>query len=217
MLEPWKHARQIGFLGAILFISLALLVPVNKSTLLGFADRQNITRCDIPDLRRQEHHVRYLHHTMAFLLATKLAAAATSVDFTAPLTTATSGALELRADATATSSSVVALTTTFTPPASCADDHLTMLTAKSYQIWINEPAPLPGSLLSDCYPSEWVGSYSSAVGSSSSMVPVMSPLVCPSGWKTQTANSWSSGYLACCASYVTPAQPISLRPPGYAY
>lgn len=139
------------------------------------------------------------------------AAVATSFDFAAPLTTTTGAVplgLELRAEVTATatatvtSDSVAALTTTFTPPASCASDYLTMLTAVEYQIWINEPAPLPGSLVTDCYPSQWVDNYSSVLSSSSSVVPVMSPLVCPSGWNTQSKDSWSSGYMACCASYV---------------
>lgn len=143
------------------------------------------------------------------------AAAATSFDFAAPLTATAAAALvglELRAEATATASSTAssgsqvtaaaALTTTFTPPASCASDYLTMLTAVKYQIWINEPEPLPGSLVTGCYPSQWADAYSSPVGSSSSVVPVMSPLVCPSGWATQSDDSWSSGYMACCASYV---------------
>lgn len=108
--------------------------------------------------------------------------------------------LELRADAT--TSSVAALTTTFTAPASCDKDLMTMLTAKSYQIWINEPLPLPGTMLGDCYPSQWIDGYTSVVGSSSSVAPMMSPLVCPSGWATQSDDSWSSGYMACCASYV---------------
>lgn len=125
-----------------------------------------------------------------------------------PLTTPTiaaGAALELRAEATTSSSgaaSTVALTTTFTPPASCAAGHLTMLTAVSYQIWLNEPAPLPGAAETDCYPPEWIDGYSSASGASSSVVPVASPLVCPSGWATQSDDSWSSGYMACCASYV---------------
>lgn len=133
--------------------------------------------------------------------------ATTSVDFAAPLATASVGAvLELRADSstasTTTTSAVEALTTTFTPPVSCASELLTLLTAKSYQIWINEPAPVPGTLLTDCYPSEWVDHYTSVLSSSSSVVPVMSKLVCPSGWTTQSESTWSSGYMACCASYV---------------
>lgn len=155
---------------------------------------------------------------MALSMAIAPAAAATSFDLAAPLTATATAVLELRADtasATATASATTsatasgsqvtaaaALTTTFTPPASCASDYLTMLTAVEYQIWINEPEPLPGSLLTACYPSQWVDAYSSPVDASSSVVPVMSPLVCPSGWATQSEDSWSSGYMACCASYV---------------
>lgn len=138
---------------------------------------------------------------MALSLAMAAPTAAAGIDFGAPLATSASGALlELRAVTTATSSSVEALTTTFTPPATCASELLTLLTAKSYQIWINEPAPVPGTLLTDCYPSEWIDGYTSLLSSSSSVVAVMSPLVCPSGWTTQSDSTWSSGYIACCAS-----------------
>ncbi|CAN8101432.1 unnamed protein product [Discula destructiva] len=142
---------------------------------------------------------------MAFVQAVAPAAGFISA---APLTTtAPIPGLELRADAT--TSSVAALTTTFTAPSSCYDDLLTMLTAKSYQIWINEPLPLPGTMLGECYPSEWSNGYTSVVGSSSSIAPMMSPLVCPSGWNTQSDDKWSSGYIACCASGFTLAPPTS--------
>lgn len=140
---------------------------------------------------------------MALSLA--LAPAATASSFGAFATQTPAPVLELRADTTGTSTTatgVAALTTTFTPPATCTDDLLTMLTAKSFQIWINEPLPLPGSMLGDCYPSEWIDGYTSVVSSSSSVAPMMSPLVCPSGWKTQSDDTWTSGYIACCASYV---------------
>lgn len=138
---------------------------------------------------------------MASSLAITPAAAISSAS---PLATA-AAMLELRADAT--SSSVAALTTTFTPPATCGDDLLTMLTAKSYEIWINEPLPIPGTTQGDCYPSQWIEGYTSVVGASSSIAPLLSPLVCPSGWTTQQDSTWSTGYMACCASYV-------LRPPS---
>lgn len=125
---------------------------------------------------------------------------AAGVDVAGPLATP-APIIELRADST--SSSVAALTTTFTAPATCNDDLLTMLTAKSYQIWINEPLPLPGLKVDDCYPSQWADGYTSLVGSSSSIAPMMSPLVCPSGWTTQSDSAWTSGYMACCASYVS--------------
>lgn len=148
-------------------------------------------------------------------LSLGLAPAATASSF-APFATLTSApALELRADATSTASSVAALTTTFTPPATCNDNLLTMLTSRSFQIWVNEPLPLPGSVLGDCYPSEWINGYTSVVSSSSSVAPLMSPLVCPSGWKTQSDDTWTSGYMACCASYVAFLSPCRLpRPAG---
>lgn len=130
-------------------------------------------------------------------------APAAGIDFAGPFATP-APAIELRADSTATTTSIAALTTTFTAPATCNDDLLTMLTAKSYQIWINEPLPLPGLKVDDCYPSQWADGYTSVVGSSSSIAPMMSPLVCPSGWATQTDDTWTSGYIACCASYVKP-------------
>lgn len=133
-------------------------------------------------------------------------APAAGVDFTGPFATP-APVIELRADSTTTS--VAALTTTFTAPSTCNDDLLTMLTAKSYQIWINEPLPLPGLKVDDCYPSQWAAGYTSVVGMSSSIAPMMSPLVCPSGWATQSDDTWTSGYMACCASGFTLAPPSS--------
>lgn len=138
-------------------------------------------------------------------------APAAGIDFNGPFATPVP-AIELRAASTATTTSVAALTTTFTAPATCNDDLLTMLTAKSYQIWINEPLPLPGLKVDDCYPSQWAAGYTSVVGSSSSIAPMMSPLVCPSGWATQSDDTWTSGYIACCASYVNPKSQISPFP-----
>ncbi|KAF3065863.1 hypothetical protein GL218_09313 [Daldinia childiae] len=45
------------------------------------------------------------------------------------------------------------LTTTFTPPASCREVHLTQLSSPGYQLWLNEPQPVPNSKIGDCYPS----------------------------------------------------------------
>ncbi|KAI0834978.1 hypothetical protein F5Y06DRAFT_306511 [Hypoxylon sp. FL0890] len=85
---------------------------------------------------------------------------------------------------------VMALTTTFTPPASCGEMHLTQLSSPGYQIWLNEPQPVPGSKIGDCYPSGFIAGYTSA--------PMFSPLVCPEGW--EPAKTWANGYIACCAS-----------------
>ncbi|KAL0938167.1 CFEM domain protein [Colletotrichum truncatum] len=116
---------------------------------------------------------------------------------------ATAAGLELRDKQVATT---VALTTTFTPPAECTENHLTMLVGALEKIWINEPVPLPNSTITSCYPTEWVNGYSSVMFKSSSMAPVMSPLVCPSGWNTES-STWSNGYIACCASGFTFAAP----------
>ncbi|GKT59732.1 CFEM domain protein [Colletotrichum tofieldiae] len=102
--------------------------------------------------------------------------------------------------------SAVALTTTFTPPAQCNENHLTMLVGALEKIWINEPVPLPNQTTSSCYPSEWLGGYESVMSKSSSIAPYMSPLVCPDGWNTES-STWANGYIACCASGFTFAAP----------
>ncbi|KAI1134201.1 hypothetical protein F5Y05DRAFT_399652 [Hypoxylon sp. FL0543] len=93
---------------------------------------------------------------------------------------------------------VKALTTTFSPPASCGQMHLTQLASPGYQIWLNEPEPVPGSKFGDCYPSDFIAGYTSVHNASSSIAPMFSPLVCPEGW--ETAKTWTNGYIACCAS-----------------
>lgn len=90
------------------------------------------------------------------------------------------------------------LTTTFTPPASCGGMHLTQLASPGYQIWLNEPQPVPGSKFGDCYPSDFIAGYTSVYNASSSIVPMFSPLVCPEGW--EAVKTWTNGYMACCAS-----------------
>jgi len=102
----------------------------------------------------------------------------------------------------------VPLTTTFTAPAQCTENHLTMLVGALEKIWINEPVPLPNQTISSCYPTEWLGGYESVISSSSSVAPYMSPLVCPDGWNTET-STWTNGYIACCASGFTFAAPSS--------
>lgn len=108
---------------------------------------------------------------------------------TAPLVAARTAAL---------SESVAALTTTFTAPAQCTAGSMTMLGAVADQIWLNEPEPVPGTSVTECYPPAFIDSYSSVNGSASSIAPLVSPLVCPEDWVT--ASTYSSGYVACCAS-----------------
>ncbi|KAI0458027.1 hypothetical protein F5B21DRAFT_461036 [Xylaria acuta] len=115
--------------------------------------------------------------------------------------------LYLRADPTATTASgrpttstpyAVPLTTTFIPPESCNEEHLTMLSSPGYFIWLNEPVPVPGTTVSDCYPPEFMSYYTTyhvnptTVGS---LVPLMSPLVCPFGWQVVSNEG---DYQACC-------------------
>ena len=101
---------------------------------------------------------------------------------------------------------MVALTTTFTPPATCAEMHLTQLSWSAFEIWANEPQPVPGTKFGACYPSQFIDGYTSLGNASSSVAPIFSPLVCPSGcplgW--HTARTWENGYIACCAAYVCP-------------
>ena len=95
---------------------------------------------------------------------------------------------------------IVALTTTFTGPASCAEARLTQLSSPVYEIWVNEPQPVPGTRFGDCFPSQFIEGYSSVGNASTSVAPFFSPLVCPSAW--HTARIWENGYIACCISYV---------------
>ncbi|KAL9530755.1 hypothetical protein SMMN14_05632 [Sphaerulina musiva] len=107
---------------------------------------------------------------------------------TAPITTS--------ATATTATGPVTALTTTFTPPAKCTEQSLmfTMLSAPNYEVWANEPMPVSSSTVTECYPSEWIGAYQTA--NTSSIVPAMSPLVCPLSW--ETVMTAPGNYIACC-------------------
>ncbi|KAI0532484.1 hypothetical protein GGR58DRAFT_177429 [Xylaria digitata] len=92
----------------------------------------------------------------------------------------------------------VPLTTTFVPPESCNQEQLTMLSPPGYFIWLNEPVPVPGTTISNCYPPEFLEYYTTyhvnptTVGS---LVPLMSPLVCPFGWQVVYNKD---DYQACC-------------------
>ncbi|KAF9740341.1 hypothetical protein PMIN06_009626 [Paraphaeosphaeria minitans] len=99
---------------------------------------------------------------------------------------------------------VIALTSTFTPPSSCFENLLTMLPPSSF-IWNNEPIPAANMTVAACYPSEFLESYTSVVTTnsggtriSSSIVPAMSPFVCPKNYCTMFAEA--RNYIACCPS-----------------
>ncbi|KAK7962831.1 uncharacterized protein PG986_003656 [Apiospora aurea] len=89
-----------------------------------------------------------------------------------------------------------ALTTTFTPPPKCQESHLSMMSPPGYQIWMNEPMPVPGPITGDCYPPEFMQGYTSIANSSSSIAPFFKPLICPVGWSV--AEEWENGYIVCC-------------------
>lgn len=89
---------------------------------------------------------------------------------------------------------VAALSTTFTPAATCTN---LVFSSPIYKVWLNEPVPASGTTMSDCFPGQWLQGYASA-SPSSSIAPLMSPLVCPSGWTT--AFRTSTSYIACCPS-----------------
>ncbi|KAF1993268.1 hypothetical protein P154DRAFT_82220 [Amniculicola lignicola CBS 123094] len=94
----------------------------------------------------------------------------------------------------------IPLTTTFTPPASCAQNLLTMLPPPGYFIWANEPVPVANQTSTACYPSEFLRAYQTVQSGSfgSSVVPAMGPLVCPSNYCSMFAGNFN--YVACCPS-----------------
>ncbi|KAK8074562.1 Cfem domain protein [Apiospora hydei] len=109
-----------------------------------------------------------------------------------------------------------ALTTTFTPPPKCQESHLSMMSPPSYQIWMNEPMPVPGPANGDCYPSEFIQGYTSIANSSSSIAPFFKPLICPVGWSV--AQEWENGYIVCCYDgfFFTPPETTAYPDrPGY--
>ncbi|KAF2738886.1 hypothetical protein EJ04DRAFT_549442 [Polyplosphaeria fusca] len=113
---------------------------------------------------------------------------------------------------------VLPLTTTFTPPVSCAENHLTRLPAPGNQIWVNEPVPAGNATQTACYPSEFLNFYRAVTssGSLSSAVPAMSPLVCPQ--KFCTALAGEGNYVACCPEGFKMEQPkvvVDAKRPGY--
>ncbi|TVY35113.1 hypothetical protein LOCC1_G007601 [Lachnellula occidentalis] len=106
-----------------------------------------------------------------------------------------------------------ALTTTFIPTATtCTENRLTMLANKAFQIWMNEPVPVPGTTLTDCYPSQFANSYLLSAGGVTR--PAFNPLICPENYATM--GPFTSNYIACCPSGYSLAQasvtPFSDRP-----
>lgn len=117
--------------------------------------------------------------------------------------------IEARATSSATASAtislaqpttVIPLTTTFTPVSSCYENRLTMLPPPNWPIFANEPVPAANVTFSDCYPPEFLISYTSVSSGrlGSSIVPAMSPLVCPDNFCTMYQDD--GNYAACCPS-----------------
>ncbi|KAH9897499.1 hypothetical protein F4778DRAFT_743796 [Xylariomycetidae sp. FL2044] len=127
----------------------------------------------------------------AALLVFALVASAAEFDATMPLLQT---AHKHKREPAATISSAIPLTTLFLPPDPCTQGQLTMLPSPGYQIWLNEPVPVPGMTFSSCYPTEFMRDYQSIKGGQS-RVPMMSPLICPFGWNAVMTSGY---YQACC-------------------
>ncbi|KAI0013851.1 hypothetical protein F4779DRAFT_561595 [Xylariaceae sp. FL0662B] len=119
-------------------------------------------------------------------------------DAMSSLGTSTSTSSDVAPSISVLTITVAALTTAFTPPGSCNKMDLTQLSSPGYQIWLNEPQPVPESKFGDCYPPGFIDEYTSITNASSSIAPMFSPLVCPEGWTT--AMNRPNGYIACCIS-----------------
>ncbi|RFU33042.1 hypothetical protein B7463_g3276, partial [Scytalidium lignicola] len=78
-----------------------------------------------------------------------------------------------------------------------------MLSSPGFFIWANEPVPVPATTMSECYPREFLESYTSVPSFSSgsivipasSIVPALSPFICPEAWNTVLTEG---SYIACC-------------------
>ncbi|KAI0162681.1 hypothetical protein BJ166DRAFT_274414 [Pestalotiopsis sp. NC0098] len=118
--------------------------------------------------------------------------------------------------ATITAATVQALTTTFSAPTTCFSMQLTQLSSPGYEIWLNEPQPVPGTIYPDCYPTQFIDDYTSIGNASSSIAPMMSPLVAPENWIT--AYQQDDGYIALCPSGFLihmPDEPTDTNRPAY--
>ena len=116
----------------------------------------------------------------------------------------------------------IALSTTFTPSSPCTyTSQINILPPPGYLLWWNEPVPYTSMTIKSCYPSEFLRSYTSVAPTSdralgSSIVPPMSPLVCPENFCTQYVGS--NNYIACCPSgykFATTGAPIVSNRPAY--
>ena len=100
------------------------------------------------------------------------------------------------------SSTQYALTTTFTPAASCAPGSFDQLLYRGQYIYLNYPNPVLDITTTGCYPSEFLQSYA-VQNTISTLLPPFAPLICPDGWTSAIidyAPEIPTGYVACCPS-----------------
>ncbi|KAL8807220.1 MAG: hypothetical protein Q9223_004412 [Gallowayella weberi] len=106
-----------------------------------------------------------------------------------------------------------ALATSFTPPTQCGNS-LSMMERSAYQIYYNEPVPVPGLTYTECYAPEFVTSYLKSL--SGDILPPFSPLNCQDDYTTVYTSSIGTGlYIVCCPkgfSLHPPEVPIATRP-----
>lgn len=116
--------------------------------------------------------------------------------------TSTSSSSETKSPTPVLNFETPALTTVFTPPATCTQGQLTMLMSAAYQVWLNEPRPVPNTTFSGCYPSQFMTSF--LASARSTIQPAFSPLVCPDNYFTIFNRTVTSRplYVACCPRYV---------------
>ncbi|TVY91601.1 hypothetical protein LAWI1_G003937 [Lachnellula willkommii] len=83
-----------------------------------------------------------------------------------------------------------------------------MLANRAFEIWMNEPVPVPESTFTDCYPSQFATSYLLQAGGITQ--PAFNPLICPVNYSTM--GPFTSNYIACCPSGYSLAQPTVSAP-----
>jgi hypothetical protein len=75
-----------------------------------------------------------------------------------------------------------------------------MLANREYEIWVNMPVPVPGTTLTDCYPSQYMTSYLQSAGAVTQAA--FNPLICPGDYSA--VGPYTSNYIACCPRYFLP-------------
>lgn len=87
------------------------------------------------------------------------------------------------------------LTTTFMPTnTACTQNRLTMLENREWEIWMNVVVPVPGTTMSDCYPTQYVESILQSAGGVTQAA--FKGLVCPQSYSS--VGPFTSNYIACC-------------------